>query len=128
MATILLIDDEPGVRLVLCSALQTLGHTVLEASDGKQGVRLFQDNRVDLVFCDLFLPDQEGLDTIKALRGINSTVKIVAISADWPHPHLVKGMASVLGANRVIEKPFATKAIRKLLTELLPVSPFLANS
>jgi CheY-like chemotaxis protein len=61
MARILVIDDQPFVRVVLCKMLESAGHDVLEAGDGVEGADLFRRRPCDLVLCDLFMPREHGL-------------------------------------------------------------------
>ena len=65
MSTILIIDDEPGIRTVLRDVLEDEGYTVLAAEDGTQGLAELAANRVDLVFLDVWLPNLGGMDVLK---------------------------------------------------------------
>ena len=56
MRTILLIDDSPDVRAVLREALTTEGYEVLEAADGREGVRLYREHRSSLAIVDIIMP------------------------------------------------------------------------
>ncbi|MBI2538099.1 MAG: response regulator [Gemmatimonadetes bacterium] len=58
MARILVIDDDADVRGVIRRHLQTEGHDVVEAADGRAGMKLFRDRPADLVVTDLFMPEQ----------------------------------------------------------------------
>jgi CheY-like chemotaxis protein len=61
MARILVIDDEPFVRVVLRRLLEFAGHEVMEAGDGVEGTNLFRHHPCDLVLCDLYMPRESGL-------------------------------------------------------------------
>jgi CheY-like chemotaxis protein len=61
MARILVVDDQPLVRVVLRRLLEFAGHDVLEAVDGVEGANLFRRQPCDLVLCDLYMPRESGL-------------------------------------------------------------------
>jgi DNA-binding response OmpR family regulator len=68
MATILVIDDDFYVREMLKTVLEDSGYDVLEAADGNIGVKLFSENKVDLIITDIIMPEKEGLETIQEVR------------------------------------------------------------
>jgi len=68
MATILLVDHEESERVALQVALEAAGHHVLSAADGREGLRLMQDQVVDLILMDMLMPDRDGLQLIPRLR------------------------------------------------------------
>ena len=73
MATILIIDDEKAILGFLKERLMNEGFNVLTASDGKEGMNLFNDNQVDqvdLVISDIIMPDKDGFETIMELKKI----------------------------------------------------------
>jgi DNA-binding response OmpR family regulator len=126
MARILLIDDDDSVRTMLRQTLTHFGHTVIEARDGQEGLKLFQHARADLVITDIVMPEKEGLEVLMELRQEQPPVKIIAMSgggrgmaADYLR------MARGMGAARVLAKPFSHEvlmaAVNELLSEKLPV-------
>jgi two-component system, cell cycle sensor histidine kinase and response regulator CckA len=80
--SILLIDDEPAVRLVTGRMLSELGHQVVTADSGKRGLELFKKrpDAIDLVVLDLTMPEQSGEQTLDQLRVVRSTVPVVITS------------------------------------------------
>jgi DNA-binding response OmpR family regulator len=74
MATILLIDREESERVTLQVALEAAGHHVLSAADGREGLRLMDDQEVDLILMDMVRPDRDSLDsaTLASLYGPTS--------------------------------------------------------
>lgn len=121
MAAILLIDDNAQVRYVLRLMLSTLGHEVVEAEDGEHGLAAFQQRPTQLVFCDLFMPNKEGLETIRELRQFAPGVKIVAMSGgsgNFGKPDFLR-MAQSLGADTTISKPFDVQVLRDMVARLL---------
>lgn len=69
MAHILLIEDEPQVREMLLDELRELGHSVVEAPNGQEGLKLLIDNEPDLVLCDRAMPGMSGYDVLERIRG-----------------------------------------------------------
>ena len=65
MANILIIDDDPEVRLVLREILEEAGHRVFEAPDGEVGVTMFREHLHDLVTTNIYMSEKDGIETIK---------------------------------------------------------------
>jgi CheY-like chemotaxis protein len=120
MASVLIIDDDAGIRRVLRSALERSGHSVDEAGDGAEGVQHYRAAPADLVITDLFMPDQDGIETIQQLRDEFPTCRILAISGG-----AVTGAsgaltdAKMLGANATLAKPFSIEELTRAVTGLL---------
>lgn len=119
-ARILLIDDDPQIRAMLRQALERAGYTVSEASDGREGLRHFQATQPDLVITDLLMPEQEGLETMQALRRACPDVKIIAISGGGRRGTLdFLPLAQKLGAHRTFRKPFRQQELLAAVHELI---------
>ena len=69
MAKILLIEDEPQVREMIFDELSTQGHSVFEAVNGEEGIKLFMETEPDLVLCDRAMPGMSGYDVLERIRG-----------------------------------------------------------
>jgi DNA-binding response OmpR family regulator len=106
---VLIVDDDIQVRTFLASLLETEGYTILQAADGKQGQALCDEGGVDLLITDLVMPEQEGLETIHAIRHHWPKLPIIAISGAFGGAYLE--LARKLGAEAVIRKPFQPDAI-----------------
>jgi CheY-like chemotaxis protein len=80
--SILLIDDEPAVRLVTGRMLSELGHQVVTADSGRRGLELLRErpDAIDLVVLDLTMPEQSGAQTLEQLRVVRSNVPVVITS------------------------------------------------
>lgn len=118
MAYILVIDDDPDTREVLQSTLESAGHEVALASEGRQGVERYRARRPDLVITDLYMPGQEGLETIKQLRMEFPEVRIVAMSGK-PAGGTMLTVAQRLGATAVLHKPFLPEELLKAVEQAL---------
>ncbi len=119
---ILVIDDEEKIRELLCKVMERAGHEVIEAENGRIGQRLFEAEPTDLVITDLIMPEQEGIETIQALKAKYPTVKIIAISGGGRlEPAGYLSAAEGLGADRVFAKPFNIKELTDAVNELLGI-------
>jgi CheY-like chemotaxis protein len=120
MARILVVDDEPEVLLLLTDILESVGHEVIRATNGEEGLREFQKGNVDLIVTDIIMPDKEGLESIMDYKQLNPEVKIIAISGGARiGPHTYLKMAEKFGAKRVFSKPFRNKELLDAVEELL---------
>ena len=122
MAHILIIDDDDSLRETMRKILVMAGHTVVQAKEGGEGLRLFREGSVDLVVTDLVMPGKEGIETIQELREEFPDIPILAISGgtslDRDGPLYD---ARAFGANASLAKPFGVSEFRdaaeRLLTE-----------
>lgn len=104
---VLIIDDDEQMRVLLRQIMEWRGYEVLEAENGKVGLRVQRENPADLILTDLIMPEQEGLETIRALKNEFDGVKIIAISGGGRiGPDAYLPAARELGADRVFSKPF----------------------
>lgn len=76
MATVLLVDDEPVLRSVLCEYLKFAGHAVIECKDGDEAFDQLRTHRVDVVVSDVLMPGMDGLALCGALRANEETSAI----------------------------------------------------
>jgi two-component system KDP operon response regulator KdpE len=100
---ILVIDDEPPIRKLLRMGLNTQGYDVLEAPSGKTGLELLAENP-DLIILDLGLPDADGLELLRTIRGRKEGVPIVVLSSRGDEAGKVQALD--LGADDYVTKPF----------------------
>jgi CheY-like chemotaxis protein len=116
-ASIVIADDDPGIRKLLREVLRTSGYHVLEAANGKHAVDHICRNHVDLLVTDLVMPDQEGIETIGEVRARFPSLRILAMSGGFGEAFL--NVARKVGADYIIRKPFETGAIREAIRGLL---------
>jgi DNA-binding response OmpR family regulator len=122
MARILLIEDDNEVRTMLRLTLIHFGHAVIEARNGKEGLELFKYAKADLVITDIIMPEKEGLAVLIELREKQvPPVKIIAISGGG-RQNVTDNlrMAKLLGAARVLAKPFLSEVLIAMIDELVP--------
>jgi CheY-like chemotaxis protein len=116
-ARILIADDDAEVRGFLRAALESGGYEVVEAANGKQALAAVRAGGVDLAIMDLVMPEQEGIETIVALRKEAPSVGIIAISGALEGPYL--GMARALGAQAALSKPVSAELLLAKVAEAL---------
>jgi CheY-like chemotaxis protein len=107
MQKILVIDDDSLVRDTLVRVLERRDYQVLVASDGLRGLSMFRSEQPDLVITDIIMPEKEGLETIREIRGECPDAKIIAISGGARIGNMdFLDFAGKLGASEIIPKPF----------------------
>jgi DNA-binding response OmpR family regulator len=126
MARILVIDDDPTIRSLCTLALTNSGHEVVTAPDGRDGLSLLGRNAFDLVVTDLVMPDQEGISTIRSIRGMARDLPILAISGSAGGE--ARGvdylkLALSLGAQAGLRKPFSPRQLTGAVEALLRDGP-----
>jgi two-component system response regulator (stage 0 sporulation protein F) len=106
MATILIIDDDDLIRVLLRSALEEAGYEVTEAANGRQGLELYRHRPTDLVITDIVMPEINGLDMLLALTREFLHAKVIAISGAGEEKNVLD-VAKLLGARQTFQKPFS---------------------
>lgn len=100
---ILIVDDEPPIRKLLRMGLSTQGYEALEASNGKMALELLSEAPA-LIILDLGLPDIQGHDLLRMIRGRNESVPIIVLSSRGDEAGKVQALDS--GADDYLTKPF----------------------
>jgi DNA-binding response OmpR family regulator len=119
MATILVVDDSATIRLMLRTILEAAGYEVIQAADGNQALRMYNEQGPDLIIIDLVMPGKEGIGTISELRGKGARVKIIAMSGgDGGSPEALP-IAGFHGADVMLAKPFDITGVLKAVQLLL---------
>lgn len=128
-ARILVVDDEIAIQRSLGPLLRARGYTVDLASNGAEALQLFKDNAPDLVVLDLGLPDMQGAEVCRRIRGL-STVPIVVLSARGAEADKVDALDR--GADDYVTKPFGPEEllarIRVALRRVLTPTPATAGT
>jgi CheY-like chemotaxis protein len=120
MALILIIDDDNQFRAMLREMLERAGYEVVDAPDGKEGIKLYREKAADLIITDIVMPEKEGIETIMELRRDFPDVKIIAISGGGrldSGQYLI--MAKSLGALYTFTKPVEREKLLQAVEELL---------
>ena len=118
-ACILVVEDNPDLRLMLHLLLETEGYEVVEAEDGLKAIEALAALQPDMIITDLVLPQLDGLSLIRTVRGCKQTSRlpIIAISA-YGGDHLAK--ASANGADETVCKPMGVSHLLGVVARLLP--------
>ena len=113
MPSILVVDDEDQIRQLIRETLEQAGYHVTEARDGKEALQQYRLAPADVVIMDILMPDQDGLETTATLRREFPNVKVIAITGGSDMIGILNflDVAKMLGAHRVLQKPFEMKTL-----------------
>jgi CheY-like chemotaxis protein len=119
MPRLLVVDDVAMVRVAVRAAFAAAGYRVTEAASGAEALDAYRKEPADLVLCDLFMPEKDGLEVIQELTQEFPGVRIIAMSAGrFGAPDLLPD-AERLGAVATIKKPFRPSAALALAARIL---------
>ncbi len=123
---ILIVDDDEQLRQVTAEYLRSEGYVTLEAGDGAEALKLWQEQAPDLVVLDWMLPRQSGLDVARQIRQRDAT-PIVMLTARAEEPDKLVGLE--LGADDYLTKPFSLRElVARIRAVLRRVRPGLNHS
>src|SRR6476660_3140296 len=120
MATLLVIDDEAGIRFTIREVLQSPDLRVLAAANAEQGVQLTRDESPDLVLLDMRLGNKPGLDLFHELRAIDPKVLVVFITGHGTAETAIEAMK--LGAFDYLVKPLDLAELQHVIEQALKIS------
>jgi signal transduction histidine kinase/CheY-like chemotaxis protein len=116
-ARILLIDDNDNIRSVISDMIEILGHEVVAAASGEEGLKLFQSANFDLVVTDLGMPGIGGWDVTRTCKTLRPEVPVVMISG-WGN-QIDEEMIGQSRLSGVLAKPFEMEKIKTMLEDVL---------
>jgi two-component system chemotaxis response regulator CheY len=122
---ILVVDDDPGNRMLLRAILEIEGHVVVEASNGFGALGMMgPDSLPDLVITDLSMPDLDGVELIERLRSQEATaaVPIIVVSGEYEIESVLETSGRIAS---VIKKPIDVQAFRDSVRAVVTRSPEL---
>lgn len=121
---ICVIDDDDAVRQTICRILTGAGYAVVEARDGRMGLKAITETQPAMVITDIVMPNREGIETIMEAKQRFAHIPILAISGGGRmEPDGFLDLAVKLGANDCLAKPFRPQELLgKVVTLLQPVA------
>lgn len=123
MPRILVVDDSPVMRRMVMTALRSLPEaTFLEAGSGLEAIERLALDPVSLVVLDLNMPDVNGIDTIRFLRGHPAYARLPVVILTTRDDEASEDQALALGASRYLTKPFQPAAFAAEVAGLLATS------
>ena len=118
MAKIMLVDDAAFMRMMVKKALTDSGYdNFVEAQDGAEAVKKYAEEKPDMVFMDITMPNMDGLEALKAMRQLNGSANIVMCSAMGQEAMVMDSIKS--GAKDFIVKPFKPERILSTVKKIL---------
>ena len=118
---ILLVDDEASIRDICKATLVSFGYRVVTASDGAEALALFvqQKGEIKLIITDMMMPLMDGRATIRAIRRINPSMKVIATSGLSEEARAIEH--SDLGVQAFMQKPYTAEKLLRTVSEILGV-------
>lgn len=118
--TILIVDDASILRVLLRLVLTRAGYDVVEARDGREALDRLHDCQVDLLLCDINMPNMDGFSLLKALRGSSRHARTPVVMLTSESGAGMKSLGRALGAQAWVVKPFHPDQVLSLVARLLP--------
>src|SRR2546429_2503585 len=108
-AQLLVVEDEPNILELLAASLRYAGFEVISASAGTEAVQAAQRYRPDLIVLDVMLPDMDGFDVVRRLRGGGDRIPVVFLTARDAMDDKIRGLT--LGGDDYVTKPFSLEEV-----------------
>ena len=108
-ARLLVVEDEPNILELLSASLRYAGFDVVTAAAGTEAVQAAQRHRPDLIVLDVMLPDMDGFDVIRRLRGGGARIPVVFLTARDATEDKIRGLT--LGGDDYVTKPFSLEEV-----------------
>jgi len=108
-ARLLVVEDEPNILELLSASLRYAGFEVITAAAGGEAVQAAQRHRPDLIVLDVMLPDMDGFDVIRRLRGGGARIPVVFLTARDSTEDKIHGLT--LGGDDYVTKPFSLEEV-----------------
>ena len=117
MALILVIDDSSYQRRIIRRFVESQGHQVIEAGNGREGLEMITTHAPDCILLDLIMPETNGFELLETLQKQQSKIPAVVISADVQTS--THKQCKDLGAAAVVNKPVDQQELYKILAQIL---------
>ena len=129
MTRILVVDDDPLMRTAIQAWLEAEKFEVVLAEGARAALKALRGAAFDVTIADIFMPDMEGLESIRTFRQHNPKMPIIAISGAMMRQHHgwvpdFLSMSTRLGATCCLRKPFKPKDLLQAIEHCLPAAPW----
>ena len=112
-ASLLLVDDEEGILIVLSALLEDMGYTVAKASSGRKALELFETTRPALVMTDIKMPGMDGIELLKHIKAIDGDAEVIMLTGHGDMDLAVESLRH--GAGDFLNKPVSDSAVEVAL-------------
>ncbi|MBA7711147.1 Alkaline phosphatase synthesis transcriptional regulatory protein PhoP [subsurface metagenome] len=119
---ILIVEDDPKSLIMIRDLLQVSGYTTIEATDGKQGVKLAKDKKPDLILMDIMMPKMDGYTACLAIKADKATKSIPVVILTALGHELNKQLGKEMGADGYMTKPVNRQELLDVISRFLPTS------
>jgi DNA-binding response OmpR family regulator len=119
---ILIVEDDPKSMTLTNDLLKISGFTTIQATDGAQGVELAKSAKPDLILMDIMMPKKDGYTACHEIKADQATKNIPVIMLTAVGYELNKKLATQMGANGYVTKPFDLQRLTNAITPLLATS------
>jgi len=119
---ILVVEDDPKSLILIRDLLRLSGFTTVEATDGKQGVKLAKDKKPDLILMDIMMPKMDGYTACLAIKADKATKSIPVVILTALGHELNKQLGKEMGADGYMTKPVNRQELLDVISRFLPTS------
>lgn len=119
MATILTVDDTASMRQMISFTLHSVGHDVIQASDGQEALKVIEGKKVDLVIADINMPNMDGITLLKSLRALADYKFTPILMLTTESQEAKRQQGKVAGATGWIVKPFNPEQLLNVVKKVL---------
>ncbi|MBC8015191.1 MAG: response regulator [Sporomusaceae bacterium] len=119
-STVLVVDDQPGIRRLLMEVLTEEGYLVYTAANGYEGVQKAKELKPTMILMDMKMPGMDGIETLRELKHLNQADKVIMMTA-YGELGLVN-VAKELGAYAYVTKPFDIIDLCTMIGQLISTS------
>lgn len=121
---ILVIDDDSQHLVYVTTVLTRAHYYAVGFTSARQALSYMEENTVDLVITDIFMPDMDGFELLRAIRSRFPAVAVMTLSGDTPiEKDFYLKCATHLGAIASLKKPFEPETLRAMIAQFLPRAP-----
>lgn len=118
MKKVLVVDDTKSIKQLLTTCLEFSGYEVFTANNGIETLELLKNQKVDLIFLDIKMPEISGTEVLRRIRGLGIETPVIIMTAFGTVKNAVE--CTKLGAVAYLQKPFTAEKVRHVLVEVEP--------